>query len=411
MRRRALSYGDRRGAIRINIQAETMDAKPALSPFGSITEQVSRELTVLRVCTVPRIEPPGPLELRFDPRSLAHAAPYTRLPQPIGPRWIPEQQQRNQGSDEARGTIEDPDLPNALDLVEKTRLAVLLNHQSKYPAAPALIRQAWNSLVPAIIELSHHQDQDALTLTRTVRRARKLKPLAHKAPFLHEEATLDAWLLDVLVLLGTIPVEGPDVTDRFIQAGTQRLQGRRQGAATDDGGLSAPGRNEALMCLELLCAKAWYARNRENMDLLQTKAMLYAALQFMYWECGLPPRLPHLLDATADVLEPFYAEIRAFNYRQLYNVERAGLLPELLIRVHHGIAALNERREHYHSRFQRYLRKDVRWTRDFKQHTPFIAAKYAVLEDGRWSVCLPEASEDAFPDSDGEICGRAPVAD
>lgn len=266
---------------------------------------------------------------------------------------------------------------------ERAELALLISQQSRYPAAPAVIRRAWEALVPAIVELSYHQTHDGLNLVQSVRKTRNLKGTGNRATdgsqFRFKPEVLDEWMLDLLVLVGTMPVDKGDATERCADAGTARLARSVEGL--DDGGISAQGRAEAMMCLELLCAKAWYARNIERRDQLQTMAMLFKAMQYMYWECGIPTSLSMLWDHPPAVTDKVYDEVRRFNYRQLYAIEKADMLPKLLERVRLGIEALKERRAYFLSRFALALSRDPRWNRSFSEHYEIIASKYPSASD------------------------------
>ena len=261
---------------------------------------------------------------------------------------------------------------------ERATVATLINQQSIYPSAPPVIRRGWEALVPAIIELSYHQTHDALTLPQSIRKTRNLNGtgsrVTNQSTFKLEQKVLDQWVLDVLIPLGTMPIEKSDATERFVDAGADRLAVQ----CDDDGGISAQGRSEALMCLELLCAKAWYARNVEKRSEIQTKVGIFAALQFMYWECGIPSSLSMLWDDPPELTDRIYDEVRRFNFRQLYAVQEANLLPNLITRINEGIEALKERREHFNARFKLALRRDPRWKRNFAQHSEVIGSKYAI---------------------------------
>lgn len=261
----------------------------------------------------------------------------------------------------------------------RAELALLVSCQTRYPAAPPVIRKAWEALVPAILELSFHQSHEHLTLAQSVRRTRNLSGTGNRVidptVFKHKPKVLDTWLLDVLIPLGTIPTEICDSTDRFVVAGASRLKAASE--EPDDGGISIAGRNEALMCLELLCSKVWYARNVERRPEMHIKASLFAALQFLYWECGIPSSLSMLWDEPPELTSRVYDEVRRFNFRQLYAVEKAHLLPELFDRVREGIEAMQERRQFFAQRFSLALRRDPRWHRSFSEHSAVIMTKYA----------------------------------
>ena len=269
---------------------------------------------------------------------------------------------------------------------ERAEVAMLVSQQSRYPRPPDIMRKAWESLVPAILELANHLWDENLTLLQSVKNTKKIKGAGRQAVdpsrYKARDEVLDYWLYDVLVLIGTLPIETSEASDRFVTAGAARSVDDDQEPIADedkDGGISAQSRNEAMMCLELLCVKVWYARHREGRNEIQIRAMLFSCLQFLYWETGVPTALSMLLDVNQEYTDEVFDEVRRYNYRQLYSVQEQGLFPNLISRVGHGVTALAERREAFARRFDKWLHKDSRWAKTFSDHCETVTQKYNTL--------------------------------
>lgn len=273
------------------------------------------------------------------------------------------------------------------DCRDRAEVALLVSQQSRYPRPPNIMRLAWESLVPALLELSNHLWDDSLTLLQSVKNTKKIKGAGKQAVdpsrYKAKNEVLDYWLYDVLVLIGTLPIETSESSEKFVAAGAARSAEDVAASLKEDqdGGISAQSRNEAMMCIELLCAKVWYARHREGRSEIQIRAMLFSCLQFLYWETGVPTSLSMLLEEPPEFTDRVFDDVRRYNFRQLYAVQDQGLLPNLLSRVSHGVTALAERREAFAGRFAKWLRKDPRWTRDFSEHCVLITEKYNTLID------------------------------
>jgi hypothetical protein len=252
-------------------------------------------------------------------------------------------------------------------------------HDSPYPPAPSVIQAGWHALIPAILELSFHSSADELTLLQSVRKTKNLRGSGSRAArddtFEQDNSVLDGWLYDVLVPIGTLPIENVESSEKFSLAGAERLVSQLD--EPYDANISAQSRNEAMMCLEMLCAKVWYERNRQGRSEAFIRNSILSALEFMYWECGIPTSLTFLWDDPPPLWHPTYEQVRQFNYRQLYAIEQEGLVSALVSRIEQGVKALSERRDYFNRRFERSNLKDARWSRSFSKQVEAIKVKYA----------------------------------
>ncbi|CUJ68864.1 Uncharacterised protein [Achromobacter sp. 2789STDY5608633] len=257
---------------------------------------------------------------------------------------------------------------------DRLQLARLLNQQSQYPVAPSVIRKAWEVLVPAILELTHHQFRDRFTLVQSLRRAKAMQHPTLKL----DPAGLDQWLTDVLVLMGTLPLEFCDLPESAATGRAAALQHFDRGL---EEAVSPAGRNEALMCLEMLCSRVWYSRTISSRSEVAVKVELFHALQFMYWECGVPVPLAMLWDQPPELTDPVFDGVRRHNYRQLYTLERQGELAALYERIRHGIEILAERRHAFRRRYALVQRRDSRWGRTIAEQNLMIQNKYRAADE------------------------------
>lgn len=264
-------------------------------------------------------------------------------------------------------------------LSREHRTKHILVEASPYPEAPEVIRRGWEALIPAIIELAHHSDPERLTLLQSVRKTKNLKGSGSRAygpdTFTDDGDVLDGWLYDVLVPIGTLPIDNVEASEKFSITGASRLISPID--EPYDANISAQSRNEAMMCLEMLCTKVWYEKHREVRSDAYIEQSIRNALEFLYWECGIPVSLTLFFDEPLPLWHSTYEQVRKFNYRQLYAIARENLMDALVDRIQQGVRALRERRQYFKRHFRRSLRQDPRWSRSFSQQVEFIKRKYS----------------------------------
>lgn len=286
----------------------------------------------------------------------------------------------------------EPDIANHLGessdaLSVSIQVAQLLHGDDKYPRAPRLIERAWQALVPAIEELSYHHSNASHTIIQTIRRSAKpygRRRLRNIEPVNH--ALVDqmaGWFHDLLILTGTLPIESSEIGDRAHRLGLARYlePEAKLPINTADAAVSAQSRAEAMSCLDLLCAKAWYGRNKEKLGIIPLRVNLFRALQYFYWECGMPLSITLMTDIPPELNDSIYEQVRVLNYRQLYALHNAGRVQMLFDSVERGIEHLRERRLSHVTQFDAALVRDVRWGIDFSEFSERISAKYRVSED------------------------------
>lgn len=284
----------------------------------------------------------------------------------------------------------------------RKRKIIQATPRTRYGQTPPPILTAWQALIPAIIELSYHADPGSYTLIQAIRRVRNMNGTGAnrvtETTFKEDKRILDGWLYDVLVPLGTLPFETNETSEKFSNAAAQRLL--EFSARKFDGNISAHSRNEAMICLEILCSKAWYEREKEGRSSEQIYQSLHDALLFLYWECGIPNALTLLWDDPLELWHPAFEEARRYNFRQLYAVHEKGLLGALVDRIGMGVRALAERREFFASRFKYRLLRDVRLGISFSEHVELIKQRYALRTEDQFdgtesSLTDSEANDDA----------------
>jgi len=291
--------------------------------------------------------------------------------------------------DDSQGNLFDTD---QIDASRKARLALSANvalelaARASYPAPPSLIQRGWETLVPAVLELMEHVDP-RLSLAQIVRAAQApMGPSARaQEQFPSGMGILKHWLNNMLTLFGTLPIETGELGEKTRQAALGRIT---TGRGARHGELSAQARSEAQMCLEILCAKLWYARHVEKRSEVAQRVLAYEALQFLYWECGVPDGIAMVWQSSLSILDPVFNPIREVNYRQLFAVAQAGKLDALLRNVDQGVDALVRYREAYAHRFASRAERDPRWEMPFSDQAELIKSKYRRLhsedEDGAY---------------------------
>ena len=288
-------------------------------------------------------------------------------------------------SESASLDLADAPAPDLLAQQEISRqVAQALCHEQPYPPAPRLIEQGWSHLVPALIELSHHHTNPLYNVLQTIKRAHRppgrRRQGAEALPRSAKAAVLNDWFYDLLVLLGTLPIESNEVGDRNQRIGLSRYLSDICYAGDAESAISAQSRSEAMLCLDFLCSKIWYARHKEKRDEVQLRVILYRALQYLYWECGVPTEITLMTDVPPDLTDSVYEEVRVLNYRQLYTLYTENKLPKFFEHISRGTQTLKEQRALFEKEFDHAHRRDVRWGRSLSEHYQVLQAKYRAAE-------------------------------
>lgn len=266
----------------------------------------------------------------------------------------------------------------------------------RYLHAPQVIRKGWAILIPAIIELSYHTLPQGKTLIQTLRHIKTMKKRGRVGQASYEAylaripkgyvgvqaKRLDDWLHDLLVPMGSLPVDAidddPKLVARKVRARQKQASASVSPAHKFIENLSIPCRFESMMCLEMLVAKAWWDRCKRSLTREQVAKKILDALEFMYWECGIPTVYDAICDDQPELWDPIFESVRRHNYRQLYDAASSGELEHLKARVNEGIQVLQSHRREFAPRYRRENRNDVRWTYDFSAYAEIIKEKYAI---------------------------------
>lgn len=262
-------------------------------------------------------------------------------------------------------------------------MQAFLRDSTAYPAAPIVIEQAWYHLVPAIHELSrhHHHHVNSLSLAQSVSMAGK--PLVkRRGERVDTKQVLffKSWFYDLLVLFGTLPVDASEISDTLNERGLERVgvSPTKKLITRASEALSAPSRNEAMMCMDMLCSKVWYARHRNKTPEPELWPFILHAIQYLYWECGIPTQISELYGYDADdLLNPLFRDVRALNYRQLYQLYGQGRLHAVFESCDEGVIRLAERRAKYGDRFDVETKRDSRWVMSYEQCVEAIIRRYS----------------------------------
>lgn len=258
-----------------------------------------------------------------------------------------------------------------------------LREMTAYPAAPIVIEQAWYHLTPSIYELSrhHHHHASSFSLAQNVFMAGK--PLVkRRGERVDRQQVLffKSWFYDLLILFGTLPVDASEISDTLNDRGLERVgtTPTNKLITSASEAVSSPSRNEAMMCLDLLCSKVWYARNRMKTPEIELWVLILRSVQNLYWECGVPAQLSELYGYdSSDLNNPLFRDIRALNYRQLYQLYGQGRLNTVFTSCDEGVERLVARRELYGKRFDVETSRDMRWTMSYEQCVESIMRRYS----------------------------------
>jgi len=247
---------------------------------------------------------------------------------------------------------------------------------SKYPPVPPVVGQAWSLLIPAIVESSWHVRDMGMNLIQNVRH---LRSKIRKYVVCDEDArevdfSPETWVTGLLIAIGTLPLDvRHSPKPKWRDAGREKklrdvLKLKK---------IEPCERDEALSCLEILIAKAWYMRHTRGMSSTSIHRAIHQALEFMYWECGVPVELGLYRDESMVFRDADYDEVRAENYQHLYDLESSGHLPELLENIRIGTALMAQYRLNNPRKLARTCRRDARWQQSCGDHLKMIQERYA----------------------------------
>jgi len=255
-------------------------------------------------------------------------------------------------------------------------------YQRNQQIVPDVIARAWSALIPAITELTWHIQDDRLNVFQHVRRTRNAmkKDVGHSNSNVNFQP--DTWVMGLLFALGILPREELDEDLLSRKEKVHSLQNILKPANA-----SPQSRDEALMCLEILCTKVWHLRHINGMASNEMFPHLFNALKFMYWECSKPVAFGFLGD-TAQNNHDICKQV----YRQLYVLDEQKQVQGLVDYINAGTVALMQYRLNQQKVFARLLRRDARWKRTFIEHGEVIKSKYTALD----------SQVNAIPDQDEE---------
>lgn len=255
------------------------------------------------------------------------------------------------------------------------------NERHDYPRAPALIQSCWETLAPAIVEISYHHTEKDVNLDKSLRDSireilKTNKTIINKTAVRWVSQT---WLSDLFILLGTLPLEASEISDTAKKRSLLRYTTGERGEINAD--LSYQTRCDAMACIEMLSAKAWYSRNINNKGQDYIIRKIIKNLEFLYWECGIPFELLNDSVSNDSLSSEFYNDLRALNYRQLYELEAHQKVSDLVANVNAGRFLLEEKRlSTSESLIRKKLYSDYKWAITLKDALDHIKEKYKYEE-------------------------------